>query len=204
MKIPTPTQKHLAIAQVGLLLLTSSAQAVKLWDDEDPISASIETTEGLTVTNVSTGPAIGASHATAGELDQSTAAQFSSVAPSSGPLAITPDQYGQAFTFSVDYFVPTDTVMDGDDTLYVQLNFNSNALGSLGGNLSAGFIGAAQVGAGWNTIELTGTVPATDDYPAGTPSGPGNPVDTAIASIVFVDGGFAGTPDNAPGVSLYI
>ncbi|MGI9243701.1 MAG: hypothetical protein ACR2RV_23090, partial [Verrucomicrobiales bacterium] len=145
------------LATAVLISLTGLSSAAVFWQDDDPLGASSTTVGGLTVTNVNSGPAIDASHPTAGAVDHAGAVPFSNISPSAGPGTITAADYGQAFSYTIDYFVPAGTVMAGGDLFYVQLNFNSSANGTTGPNLSAGFVGAAAAGSGWNTITLSGT-----------------------------------------------
>ncbi|MEM9079984.1 MAG: hypothetical protein AAGC74_04760 [Verrucomicrobiota bacterium] len=177
-----------------------------LWKDENPLSGMSALGNGLVVNPVSTGPAIDADHPIVGELDHGAgpAGKFSSV-NAGGALPITTEQHGEVFTFEVSYFIPSGTVMDGSDTLYIQLNFNSGAAGTTGANLAAGFITTSSAALDtWNTITLTSNVPATNDYAGSGTIGPGDPVDEVVANVIFVDGGFSGTADQAAGVSLYL
>lgn len=104
-------------------------------------------------------------------------------------LPLDPSLQGSNFTYSMDVFVPNDTTLDdpsemSPDLFYIQINFNGVNSGS------AGFLGPGAAGSGWQTITVSGTVPAS--------------ATEFQAFGLIVDGGFAGSTQTGDGMGTAV
>lgn len=187
------------LGAVACVMFASTASAAFVYSDPDPVTAP-NTVANLIVNTIDASGITGDPSRTAvGEviLDGANNGQkFVGFNP--GPLTIPTSLHGMPYTLSVDYFIPTGTGMDSlpdgssPDLFWLQGDFNESNVGQ-----SAGFIGGAAAGGGWQTLTLSGTVPAA--------TGP-IPVTSVTPLFVMADGGFgAGTP-NGDGVTpaLYV
>ena len=74
-------------------------------------------------------------------------AKFSSVA--SGAVPVPAGAIGNAFSISIDYYVPSSTNLDADDLIYLQVNLNGSNRGSVG------FVNPLDSTDSWNNFTLT-------------------------------------------------
>ncbi len=183
------TTSFLATA-LAAIVMSGSAQAAVFYEDLDPLTAP-NAVNGLIVNTVDGVAATGdASRALVGEVVLTGGARFVGFNP--GDMAVPAALAGQDFTFTMDYFVPQGTTLDAlpdgssPDLFWLQISFDG------GNNGSAGFVGGGAAGSGWNTITLTGTLPAT--------------IGTINPLFVLADGGFgAGTPNGTgSGTAVYV
>jgi len=168
-------EKRNIMTAVIALAFAGAAYADILWQDDDPATPAVTTVSGgMTVTPVAS--TIGNS-ATIGLLNIGGGTQpYMNL--NGGTFDATPYQ-GQTWSFSFDYYIPSTTVAQGADTLYI--NFTDGVQ-----NLNDGWIGiTANADDTWHTFTWGGTVDAaattlsllmiyTDnwgtapEYPAGT------------------------------------
>ncbi len=155
-----------------------------LWQDNSPLSGISQAGSSISVNTVNGSVTGDGSRGNVGAVTLNGSSRFESI--NAGDLNISPQFQGLQFSFTVDYFIPNGTTLDGPDSVYVQINFNGNNSGS------AGFVGLAEAGTGWNTITLTG------DVPNGTIS--------ATPLIIVADGGFGNAQPNGngQGVAFYV
>lgn len=183
----------LLFTMVIAMAAAQSQAATIVWQDDDPLSGTSVSNNGLIVNTVD------ASVITS---DPTRTAVGDVIFPSGGPKFVSigstdlPAPAGsddQPLTFTVDYFVPDTTTLDAlpdgssPDLFWLQISYDG------GNNGSAGFIGAGAAGNGWNTITLNSSVPAGTStiqglmvmadggFGAGTPNG------TGVGTAVFVD-----------------
>lgn len=174
----------------GIDFVPTTGSGSTPWEDESPLSGTSVAGTSLTVNTVDGLVATGdGSRGQVGEVVLNGVRKFENI---NGGTFDVASQRGMPYSLSVDYFVPVGTTLDSlaggasPDLFYLQINFDGN------NTASAGFVGADAAGAGWNTITLTGNIPAF--------------ANTTQPFFVMADGGFgAGQPNGTgSGVALYL
>jgi hypothetical protein len=176
-----------SIDNLRITELTAIFSPVVLWQDDDPAGPQSFLNNGLIVTP--TNSPVGNS-AIVGVLDQSGISNppslFANMTATNNPIPVPLSYEGKTATLSVDYYVPTNTVMSTGDALYLQIQWNAGGTGPF----SAFATHPVPQGV-WGTLTASGTVPAG--------------VTNIAPLVIFTDGGFApGNEDAAPGTTMYL
>ena len=156
-----------------------------LWSDTAPLSGISQSVGSLIVNTVDGQAATGdGSRGQVGQLTLASNSRYQFI--QSGQLPISSEFRGTEFAFTVDYFVPDGTTLEGADIFYLQLDVNGN------NTYSAGFIGEGAAGTGWNTVTLTNTIPPFTN--------------NVTAKFIVADGGIGVAPPNGTGsgTALYV
>lgn len=168
------------------LLVGSTAEAVVLYESLDP-GHTLPEEGGMFPSGLDLLAGFDPDDASnpVGEIVLNGSGKFANTNP--GEKILEPESLGRPFRFSADYNIPADTAFDAlpdgtsPDLFWLQISFDGVNSGS------AGFIGAADAGSGWNTVGFTGVIPAdaTNFRPL----------------LVLADGGFGDGVPNGDGAT---
>ena len=173
------------------MVVDAEGDDTTLWEDADPVDPLVSSANGGLVCNPIADPTGDPDRVTVGEVDFGLANQFSSVGPVV-PVPITPEMYGVAYNFQVDYYIPSNTTLSDNsgnggqpDNLYLNTFFD-------GANTdSAGFITVNNAAFdNWKTLSVSGVIP--------------DGALEANAFIVLAEGGFGGVRSPDAGVAYYL
>ena len=157
-------------AIIALAIALPSVGQIAVWKDDDPITAGVSGTSGGLIVEQIADPTGDPDRELVGDVSTIVTNNFSNMRPDpSAPQPVLTEYIGKTFTFTLDYFIPSNSSMQQnlDQAFFLSLTFRDVDDVTVE-QFQAGFIGFdTAMKAGeldcWKTIEITGTVPAGSD-----------------------------------------
>lgn len=178
----------LFLIAIGLFASTSPAQILFSYEDLDP-DATSPVGGGVAITDLF----FDVDRVNVGSVDVGAGTgPFMSLITDPTPFDVS-GFAGKSVSAFAETYIPSSSTINTGDSIYLQVDYFNDVVGAAGaGNFvreTAGFYNDASTRDTWLPLAINSTVPAMTDN--------ADPINRANVSVVIVDGGFGGVPNDS-------